>query len=317
MASPLSKNLIAGAIGESGAGINPTLAPVPLADGEKTGLDFATKAGFPSLKQLRALSTREVYEIYTASQRFGFPIVIDGYFLTKSISDVFKAKEQAQVPLLLGWNSAEIPGMAFMQGLPYTQENFTRKVKEVYPVDAEEVLKLYPHGSDKEVEFSATALGSDRFISYSTWKWFDLHRKNSTQPVYRYLYSKLRPPLVDHSKESGFAGGTIQRDSNAPQMPPAVGAPHACEIEYCMGNLGLVKDYAWTQDDFKVSETMQSYFANFIITGNPNGGKLPQWPAAEANDTTPPVMIIDVESKAVDAKDDARYVFLDKSYKNN
>lgn len=36
MASPLSKNLIAGAIGESGAAINPTLAPVPLAEAEKT-----------------------------------------------------------------------------------------------------------------------------------------------------------------------------------------------------------------------------------------------------------------------------------------
>jgi para-nitrobenzyl esterase len=317
MASPLSKGLIAGAIGESGAGINPTLAPISLAEGEKNGLEFATKAGFPSLKQLRALSTRELYEIYTESQRFGFPIVIDGYFLTKSISDIFKAKEQAQVPLLLGWNSAEIPGMAFMQGLPYSEENFTKKVKEVYPIDAEEVLKLYPHGTEKEVEWSATALGSDRFINYSTWKWFDLHRKNSRQPVYRYLYSKLRPPLVDHSKESGFAGGTVQRDSNAPKMPPAIGAPHACEIEYCMGNLDLVKDYAWTQDDYKVSETMQNYFANFIITGNPNGDKLPEWPAAEANDATPPVMIIDVESKAVDAKDDARYVFLDRSYKNN
>lgn len=32
MASPLSKDLIAGAIGESGAGINPTLSPVPLAE---------------------------------------------------------------------------------------------------------------------------------------------------------------------------------------------------------------------------------------------------------------------------------------------
>ncbi|HRI21423.1 MAG TPA: carboxylesterase family protein, partial [Panacibacter sp.] len=41
MASPLSKGLIAGAIGESGASINPTLAPVPLAEAEKTGLDFA------------------------------------------------------------------------------------------------------------------------------------------------------------------------------------------------------------------------------------------------------------------------------------
>ena len=47
-------------------------------------------------------------------------------------------------------------------------------------------------------------------------------------------------------------------------MPAPVGAPHACEIEYCMGNLDLVKEYAWTKDDYKVSETMQGYFANFV-----------------------------------------------------
>jgi len=315
MASPLSRNLINGAIGESGAGINPTLAPVSLSEAEKIGLEFSKAAGYPTLAQLRALSTREIYEIYVESKRFGFPLVIDGYFLKKSIMETFKAKEQAQVPLLLGWNSAEIPGMAFMQGLPFTEENFIKKVKEVYPDQAEEVLKLYPHGTSREVELSATALGSDRFISYSTWKWFDLHRKNSSQPVYRYLYSKLRPPLVDQSKVAGFAGGTSD-GGNAPKMPEPVGAPHACEIEYCMGNLHLIKEFAWTKEDYIVSETMQNYFANFIIYGNPNGGILPQWPAAEPNDPTPPVMILDVTSKAVEAKDDDRYWFLDKSYKN-
>src|SRR6476660_2168858 len=40
MASPLSKNLIAGAIGESGALINPTLGPVPLEEAEQTGVTF-------------------------------------------------------------------------------------------------------------------------------------------------------------------------------------------------------------------------------------------------------------------------------------
>jgi para-nitrobenzyl esterase len=29
------------------------------------------------------------------------------------------------------------------------------------------------------------------------------------------------------------------------------------------------------------------------------------------------VMVIDTQSKTVDAKDDARYLFLDKAYKNN
>jgi para-nitrobenzyl esterase len=215
----------------------------------------------------------------------------------------------------LGWNSAEIPGMAFMQGQAYTEENYVAKVKETYSKEFEQVLKLYPHASAREIELSATALASDRFIAYSTWKWFDLHRKNTSKPVYRYLYSKLRPPLVDQSKTSGLAGGTVQKNDNAPKPPPPVGAPHACEIEYCMGNLHLVKDYAWTEDDYKVSETMLSYFANFIINGNPNGEKLPNWPAAEPADNSPAVMVIDTESKAVDTNDD-RYIFLDKTYKN-
>ncbi len=317
MASPLSKNLIAGAVGESGAGINPTLSPIPLADAEKNGLEFAQKAGYPTLAELRALSTRAIYEIYVESGRFGFPTVIDGYFYPKTIPEIFNAGEQAQIPLLLGWNSAEIPGMAFMQGTPYNEESYVKKVKEAYPADHEQVLKLYPHGSDKEIEWSATALASDRFIAYSTWKWFDLHRKNSSQPVYRYLYSKLRPPLVDQTLAPGLAGGTVKRDNSAPPMPQLIGAPHACEIEYCMGNLPLVKEYAWTPDDFKVSETMQNFFANFIKTGNPNGSGLPEWPAAKGSDTTPPVMILDVESKAVKAENDARYLFLDKAYKNN
>ncbi len=314
MSSPLAKNLIAGAIGESGAGINPTMAPITLAEAEKVGTEFVKKAGYSTIKQMRALSARDVYEIFDESKLFGFSVVLDNYFLTKKLPEVFAAKEQAQVPLLLGWNSAEIPGQAFMQGQPYKEENYIARVKKEYPSDFEEAFKLYPHSSEREIELSATALAADRFISYSTWKWFDLHRNNSTQPVYRYLYSKLRPALADNSMASGLAGGTVKKDENAPKPPVAVGAPHACEIEYCMGNLHLIKDYAWTADDYKVSDTMLNYFANFIKTGNPNGQKLAEWPAAKAGDKTPPVMIIDVESRAEKATQDARYEFMDRMY---
>ncbi|MEZ4896937.1 MAG: carboxylesterase family protein [Saprospiraceae bacterium] len=313
MASPLTKGLIAGAIGESGAGINPTLAPVPLSEAEKIGEEFAQKAGV-TLEQMRSMSTREIYEIYQESRRFGFPAVVDGYFLPRTLPEIFNAGEQSKVPLLLGWNSSEIPGMAFMQGQPYTKEAYQQKVKEAYPNDYAEVLKLYPDNDAKTIEWSATALASDRFIAYSTWKWFDLARKNSSQPVYRYLYSKKRPPLVDQDLASGLAGGTVRRDANTPPPPQPIGAPHACEIEYCMGNLPLVKDYAWTEDDYTVSKTMQQYFANFIIHGNPNGDGLSEWPAAPATSDAPPVMIINVESKAMPAENDARYRFLAKQY---
>lgn len=316
MSSPLGRNLIAGAIGESGAGINPTMAPVSLAEGEKDGLEFVQKAGVKNIAAMRSLSARDIYEIFDESKKFGFSIVIDNYFLPKTLPQIFNAKEQAQVPLLLGWNSAEIPGQAFMYGQPYKDENYIARVKKEYPNDFEEVLRLYPHANEKEIELSATALAADRFISYSTWKWFDLHRNNSSQPVYRYLYSKLRPPLADNTMAAGLAGGTVKKDSNAPKPAEAVGAPHACEIEYCMGNLHLIKEFAFTPDDYKVSETMSNYFANFIKTGNPNGAKLPEWKAAKAGDNTPPVMKIDVESKLINAENDARYEFLDKAYKN-
>ena len=316
MASPLSKNLIAGAIGESGAGIAPTMVAVPLKEAEHIGLEFAKNAGYTSLAELRKLSARDVYEIYNESNRFGFPAVLDGYFLPKTLPEIFENKEQAMVPLLLGWNSAEIPGTAFTQG-PYTEENYVNKVKEAYPKEYKKVLDLYPHGSEKEIELSATALSSDRFIAYSTWKWFDLHRKNSNQPVYRYLYSKLRPPLVDNTLASGLAGGTVEKNAETPAEPKAVGAPHACEIEYCMGNLHLVDDYAWTADDYKVSKDMMQYFANFIKTGNPNSDDLPYWKTAPPTDTTPPVMVIDTESKLMNATNDARYELLDKVYRKN
>lgn len=314
MASPLSKSLIARAIGESGAAIKPS-APVPLAQAEQIGRDFLTKAGVRSIKDARKLSARDLYELYEETKRPRFPLVIDGYFLPKTLPEIFSAKEQAQVPLLVGWNSAESSGNAFMQGQPYEEAAFVARVKEVFPNHYEEVLKLYPHRSAQELEASATALASDRFIAYSTWRWFDLHRKHSDQPVYRYLYSKLRPPLteVGLQRQTGAAIGAIKKPIAA-SPPRAIGAPHACEIEYCLGNLYLIPDYVWSEDDYKVSQTMQTYFANFIKTGNPNSSDLAPWPASKAEDANPPVMVIDVQSAAKNAETDVRYRLLETVY---
>ena len=316
MASPLSKDLLAGAIGESGAAINPTMSPVSLAEAEEIGVNFMRAAGYETLAELRALSTDKLFKLYKESKRFGFPSVIDGYFLTNTLPEIFESGKQAQIPLLIGWNSAEILGISFMQGLPYTEENYIQKVKETYPNNYEEVLKLYPSGSEQEVELSATALASDRFIAYSTWKWFDLQHNTCSRPVYRYLYCKKRPPLVNKNLISELAGGTLPKDEGMPGVPEPIGAPHACEIEYCMGNLHLIHEYAWTKEDYAVSETMHDYFANFIKTGNPNGPDLPKWPFTDPSADEHPVMLIDVKCKVVNSPYEERYFFLDKMYEN-
>ncbi|MGR3811691.1 carboxylesterase/lipase family protein [Jiulongibacter sp. NS-SX5] len=313
MASPMTKGLIAGAIGESGAAIPPTMGPVTLEEAEKNGVEFLKQIGVSSIAELRKLSTAELYEKYNSTNRFGFPLVIDGYFLPKPLIEIFESQEQSMVPLLAGWNSAEIPGMAYMQGQPYTKEAFIAKTKSTYPERFEEVLKLHPHETAEEVEYSATMLAADRFISYSTWKWLDLHKNNSNQPVFRYLYSKLRPPLKDKSLVSGLAGGTLKAE-NAPPAPKAVGAPHACEIEYAMGNLDRIEEYAWTAEDYTVSKSMMTYFANFIKSGNPNGGKLPKWDAMTKGDKTPAFMNIDVESSQEESTVEGRYHFHDSYF---
>ncbi|PIF61188.1 carboxylesterase/lipase family protein [Flavobacterium sp. 11] len=313
MASPLSKGLIAGAIGESGGSIFPTLAPVPLAEAEKTGLEYAQKIGATSLKNLREMSTLELYQKSLGSSLGVFKTTIDGYFSTKTLPETFEAKQQAMIPLLLGWNSEEMTYRALTAGKDISNETYIQKVKELYGKKADEVLKLYPTGTLEVTEQSATDLSGDRFIAYSTWKWFDLHRKNSTQPVYRYYYTHPRPEMRDNSLEAGLAGGVIKKNSNTPKAPIPKGAVHSAEIEYAMGNLAGNKDYAWTESDYAVSETMLNYFANFIKTGNPNGDKLPVWPMAK-NEEKPEIMIIDLASKSVRAENDARYLFLDKEY---
>ena len=111
-----------------------------------------------------------------------------------------------------------------------------------------------------------------------------------------------------------WAGGTQKTYPNAPKMPEPIGAPHASEIEYALGNLESNTHYDWTPDDYKVSKTMENFFANFIINYNPNGDNVPNWPAVKPDDKNPDVMNINVESKAEKATDGDQFEFLDQFY---
>ncbi len=315
MASPLSKNLIAGAIGESGAMINPTATPVTLEQGETRGVAFAGKANAATLAALRAMSAADLLDAASQPGAFSVAGTIDGYFFPKLPAAIFAAGEQAHVPLLAGWNSTEVPYQVVMGGDAPTPENYTNKVKQLFPANAAEVLKLYPGNSQDEVVESATALSSDRFIVYSTWKWLDLHSKTSGKPTYRYMFSKPKPPMTSEFANAtpGLAGG-ITKNATAPvaKAPTFAGAPHAFEIEYAMGNLATNKVYAWTQDDYKISDTMLQYFANFVKNANPNGAGLPQWSAISGSNV--PFINIGIKTSQEKEQNRGRYLFLDQFY---
>jgi para-nitrobenzyl esterase len=243
-------------------------------------------------------------------------MTIDGYFFPKDPLAIYQSGEEAHVPLLVGWNSEEMNARMVLGNDKPTKENFEKAVQKLYGDKAADVLKVYAVNADADVEQVATDLASDRFIAFSTWRWADLQAKTGGKPVYRYYYARPRPQMVPEMGNAvpGLAGGVQKGNSNTPKMPPAKGAVHSAEIEYAMGNLSSNKVYAWTPDDYKVSQIMQQYFANFIKTGNPNGPGLPQWPATNSSDPAP-VMHIDVNTKLVPDTYGKRYEFLEQNAK--
>jgi para-nitrobenzyl esterase len=109
----------------------------------------------------------------------------------------------------------------------------------------------------------------------------------------------------------GLAGGVMKGNGGAPPMPAPRGAVHSAEIEYAMGNLSSNHVYDWTPEDYKVSQIMQEYFANFIKTGNPNGGGLPKWLPVKPNQPAN-YLQIDVETKPGVETHRGRYTALDE-----
>jgi para-nitrobenzyl esterase len=297
MASPLSRGLIAGAIGESGAAINPTFSPVPLEEAERSGVALAAALNAGSLSALRALPAAELLE---AAAKPGLPrpqFTVDGYFLPRTVAEIFAAGEQAHVPLLAGWNSQESGARGVLGQNEPTPAGYVKAIGALFGDRAPEAMTLYPGTTNEEVQQSATDLASDRFIAFSTWKWIDSHGRTGDKPVYRYFYTRPRPAMKPGKGSEG----------------PARGAAHSAEIEYAMGNLRTNEVYDWAPDDFKVSETMQSYFANFVKRGDPNGSGLPAWPATNKNGDAQ-VLRLDVATKAEPDTHRARYLFLDRWY---
>jgi para-nitrobenzyl esterase len=290
MASPLSKNLVAGAIGESGSALAMFR---PLADAEKTGVDFAKAAGANSIADLRAIPADKLLEL---AGKPGTPrngIIRDGYFFPKDVTRVYEEGEQAHVPLLAGTNSQESWWGVILRDKPPTRENFTKGVQERFPEPmASRLLALYPAATDADVEYAAGEFANDLFLSYGTWRWIDAHGATSGQPTFYYLYARPRPATVAN-----------------PSAPPDKVASHSAEIEYALGNLATNKVYAWTADDHHVSEVMQGFFANFIKTGNPNGKGLPQWEAYNRGDAHAR-MTIDVATRPEPDARRARYIQL-------
>lgn len=290
MASPLSKDLIHRAIGESGAAFSQREPFLPREQREKEDVEKLQKAfGTSKLSDLRAMSADDLLKAVVS--RPGHPAArfwpdIDGYFLPDDVASIYAAGKQAHVPLLAGWNRDEgnIPQKAM------TIAEYRQFAQKEFGAHANQFLSAYAAASGTEALRALRDYAGDRFLVYATWRWIEAQQATGGQPVYRYHFELPSPGDKFHAPGTAF---------------------HSDDIEYVFGTLDSRKGMMVRPEDRQLSELMQSYWTNFAKTGDPNGPGLPKWPVYSSA-TEWQVMHLNAESTARPDKTRVRYEFLNE-----
>ena len=242
--SPLSKTLFRAAIIDSGVRAGPSLPGN--AEREKMSADWAATKGAATLAQLRALPADALVPVKGQSFRFG-PSV-DGYVIPASGAAVM------DVPVLTGWNGGEgSVGSGRLLTTPVSRGDFEKQGTGMLGAHAKSILALYPSGDD--AQDAARQAGHDGTMMSGA-AWAAARRAKVRSPIYYYDFEHVMP---------GAEAVTY-------------GSYHSSELPYVFDTLHTL-DRPWTENDYRVSALMQTYWVNFIKTGNPNGGMLPKWAA--------------------------------------
>jgi para-nitrobenzyl esterase len=271
MTIPNAKGLFDKAISQSGGGRDGVLTARPISEenadsfykvsAETIGINFAQKHGIEgtgaeALAKLRALSVEEIVDGGQESDGEGGPRIysgpiLDGTLVMETAESAYKAGRQAKIPLIIGSNSAEIGG-SFVN---------TSKSKE-------ELFSLFGNLQD-EAKAAYDPYGTKEFAEVITkfntdWVWGEPGRFTA-----RVFAAEGEPAYIYHF---GFVPAPMKE-----RMP--YGAGHGSEVAFVFNDL----DSRWgnpetTPTDKAVAEIMNTYWANFAKTGNPNGKGLPKWP---------------------------------------
>ena len=109
MLAPAARGLFAQAIVQSGRGME---AVMPLAQAQTQGLAFmdALAPGAQDATALREIPAERIAAVPAPSSYEGFGPMPDGQFVRTPVWEGFSRGEQARVPLIVGFNSHEVPG---------------------------------------------------------------------------------------------------------------------------------------------------------------------------------------------------------------
>jgi para-nitrobenzyl esterase len=244
IASPLAKGLFRGAIPQSG-GIVTGMINNDFGAAEKSGKAFMEKMKAADIKGLRSKTAEE---LIAAGGNFG--PVCDGYVLPKDIPGAFRNGEFNDVPVMAGWVTGD---GSLMGNQKMDPEKYRKMAADKYGDRAGDFLKLFPGSNDEEIAASLKKQTLMQFAALPDYMWTSFTK----YPEYIYEFSHVP---VD---KPGF---------------PNYGAFHTADVPFALHTLHMWKR-PWRDVDYAVEKTMNSYWVNFVKTGDPNGAGLPEWKA--------------------------------------
>jgi para-nitrobenzyl esterase len=279
-ASPLARGLFQRAIAESGSGIGRRNRA--LAEAEKDGLKFAQAKGVPSIRELRAISAKDL----TVDGGIRFAPVVDGWFLPADVVATFAQGKQNDVPMLTGLTADE--GSASPTYGKIKADEFKKQATDRFGELAEKFLNFYPSADDVQSGASQKRSAREQGM-ISMYLWAAERARTSKANAWTYYFSRAIP---------------------WPEQPQ-YGAFHTSEVPYVFGNLDRL-NRPWEPIDRQLSATMMSYWVNFATTGDPNGKGLARWPVFDAKNRT--TMELGEKTEKRPIADSERFVLFEKFF---
>jgi para-nitrobenzyl esterase len=281
---PSALGLFSKAIGHSSGGRDGVLTGRPInkenaspyypVSAETIGINFARKHGIEdtdaaALAKLRALKVEEIVDGGQENDGQGGPRIysgpiLDGKFVTENPTSAYKAGRFAHVPLMIGNNSAEIGG-PFVNSSTSKEELFS-----LFGELKDEAKAAYDPDGTKDFAEIQTRFNTDKVWAEPVRFAAQAVAANG-DPVYIFLFSYVPAGMKERMR---------------------FGPGHGTDISFAFDNLRVPNGATVAPEDKEVARIMNTYWANFAKTGNPNGISLPKWPVFSPKNNE----ILDIQS---------------------
>ena len=275
--SPLSKGLFRGAMMSSACNLGGSeiiAGALPLADGEKAGLELQKRLGARDLAALRnapadrILAAQSESQVGVSVQGIRAPAVIDGYFWTANKEQALASGKVSDAPVIASSNGDDLDAAQTPLTKTHTVAEFQVAARQMYGVAAEDFLKLYPVKVDADVQPMAHLAASENGMLRNSRSCGETKAKYGTTATYVDLFVHKHP----------YAPGLTLADQDV----ATVGAYHTADVPYWFDTLDNYNQFRTTRTptawDRRLTDQMAGALIAFAKTGSPSTKAMP-WPA--------------------------------------